>query len=375
MTAFEGNILVVDDELSIRKVLCTKLRREGFECNEAESAEMALKKLQESTTDLVILDIHMPGKSGVELLEEIKSGYFDTAVIMATAFSDIKIATQCMKQGAYDYLTKPFDLNSVVMTVRKALEKRKFEVDLKKYRQRLEEQVAEQSKEIRGLSLNAVEALVNALEAKDEYTAGHSRRVTDLAIAIGREVGLSQTELEDLHYGGLLHDIGKIAIDPRVQNKPDRLTEAEYKYVSTHTKIGSSIVRPMAKSSVAEIIAHHHDYWDGGGLDQTISGNDIPIGARILTIADSFDAMTSDRPYRKAMTVDSALIEITRCSGTQFDPLLVTKFLKTSIVKEYLKRQDLVRGIGNAIKLVSGRAGRDADKTADQQRYTTVELS
>lgn len=329
----EKNVLIVDDEAVIRKLLCHKLSKEGYRCREAGSADIALDELTGNQTELVILDIMMPGKSGVELLPEIKAGHPDTAVIMATAVTDFSIAIDCMKQGADDYVCKPFNLDEVVLSAERALEKRNLQIQIREYQQHLEEKVDQQTAEIRKLFLGAIEALVSALEAKDKYTAGHSRRVTEVAAVIGKKLGLSKDELEDLHWGSLLHDVGKIAVDQLIQNKPGKLTREEYEHIMIHAHIGAGIVKPVVNKKVVEIIEHHHDHYDGNGLNQTVSGRDIPLSARILALADAFDAMTSDRPYRSAMSREAALKEIRRCSGTQFDPAVVNAFFKTAIAR------------------------------------------
>jgi putative two-component system response regulator len=325
----QETLLIVDDEAAIRRVLFQKLSREGYRCEEADAAEQVLNTLATSPIALVILDIKMPGKSGIELLPEIKSGYPDTEVIMATAVTDVNVAIQCLKQGANDYLCKPFNLEEVSLAVQRALEKRRLKLEIREYQQFLEGKVEEQTGEIRKLFLGAIEALVSALEAKDKYTGGHSRRVTEIALAIGNELGLSAQDMEDLRWGSLLHDVGKIAIDQLIQNKPGKLTREEYEHIMTHTRIGADIVRPVVNGKIVEIIEHHHDRYDGSGLHQVIAGNDIPLGARILAVADALDAMTSDRPYRSAMSITEAIDGIKRCSGTQFDPDVITAFLKT----------------------------------------------
>jgi len=333
VTANGENILIVDDEAAIRKLLHRKLTREGYQCEEADSAARTLNKLSSSPMELVLLDIKMPGKSGIELLPEIKANYPDTAVIMATAVTEVGVAIHCMRQGADDYICKPFNLDEVALSVERALEKRRLQLKIKEYQQHLEEKVEEQAKKIRQLFLGAIEALVFALEAKDRYTAGHSRRVTKIAMAIGSELGLSADDIEDLRWGSLLHDVGKIAVDQLIQNKPGRLTPEEYEHIMTHAHVGAGIVKPVVNENVVQMIEHHHDHYDGSGLHQVMAGCDIPLAARILALADAFDAMTSDRPYRSAMSREEALAEVKRCTGTQFDPVVVTAFLKTAITK------------------------------------------
>jgi len=327
-TLMPETLLIVDDEDGIRGILRLKLSREGYQCEEAADAAQALDRLRTTPIALVILDIKMPGKSGIELLPELKSGFPDVAVIMATAVNDVDIAVQCLKLGADDYICKPFNLDDVSLAVLRALNKRRLQVELREYQQYLEEKVKEQMIELRKLFLGAIEALVSALEAKDRYTGGHSRRVTKVALAIGTELGLSTADMEDLRWGGLLHDIGKIAIDQLIQNKPVKLTAAEYEQIMVHPDVGANIVRPIVSGKIVEMIEHHHDRYDGSGLHQVIAGGDIPLEARIIAIADTFDAMTSDRPYRSALSTTEAMDEIKRCAGSQFDPVVVTAFLK-----------------------------------------------
>ena len=326
----KGKILIVDDESGIRRLLYHKLSRAGYTCEEAENAEQAMEKMAENPAELVLLDIMMPGKSGIELLPEMKAKYPETAVIMATAITEASNAINCMKEGADDYLCKPFNLEEVIIGAEKTLEKRRLELEIKEYQERLQQKVEEQTVEIRRLFLGAIEALVFALEAKDKYTAGHSRRVTKIAMAIGKELNLSKDEIEDLRWGSLLHDVGKIAVDQAIQNKPAKLTAGEYAHIMIHTQIGAGIVKPVVNDRVVEMIEHHHDHYDGSGLNQTIAGDDIPIGARIMAVADAVDAMTSDRPYRPAMPVEEAIAEVKRCADTQFDPAVARAFVKIS---------------------------------------------
>jgi putative two-component system response regulator len=322
-------LLIVDDEDTIRKVLRLRLSREGYVCEEANNAEQTMRVLGTIPIALVVLDIKMPGKSGIELLPEIKSGYPDVGVIMATAVTDIDVAIQCLKRGANDYLCKPFNLEEVSLAVQRALERRCLQIELRGYQQFLEEKVEEQMIGTRRVFLGAMEALVSALEAKDKYTGGHSRRVTEIALAIGRELGLSGQEMDDLRWASLLHDVGKIAVDQVIQNKPGSLTAEEYEHIMTHSQIGAHIVRPLVNGKISEIIEHHHDHYNGSGLHQVAAGRNIALGARVIAVADAFDAMTSDRPYRAAMSIAEAVEEIRRCANTQFDPAIVTAFLRT----------------------------------------------
>ena len=322
-------ILIVDDEASIRKLLHQKLSNEGYQCLEAGSAEQALEKLGSNAISLVILDIRMPCKSGIELLPEIKASYPDTAVVMATATTDTNIAVQCMKLGAYDYITKPFNLDEVTISVDRALEKRRLELENKEYQQHLEDKVAEQMGRVRASFLNAIRALVYALEAKDKYTGGHSQRVADISAAIAKELGLSGESVDRIVLAGLVHDIGKIGVTESILNKPERLTNDESRHVQKHPGIGERILAPIADDEeILRLVRSHHERYNGSGYPDGLKDTQIPLGARILAIADAYEAMTSERPYRKAMSAKDASAEIERGKGTQFDPGVADAFLR-----------------------------------------------
>ncbi len=329
MTDNQDTILIVDDEKSIRKILFKTLNQNGYQCIEAVSAEDALEKLAETLVSLIILDIRMPGRSGLEVLPEIKSKYPDTAVVMATATTDTATAVEAMRRGAYDFISKPFNADELAFIVKRAIEKRRLELEVKEYRDHLEEKIIEQAGRIRGSFINTIRALVYALEAKDEYTSGHSQRVAEISAAIARELHLPQESIDKVVLAGLVHDIGKIGVQESILNKPSGLTEEEYMQVQKHPEMGEHIMGPVADDpEILTYIRHHHGYFNGCGYPDTLRGYQIPLGARILAVADAYEAMTSERPYRKAMSDEAACAELIRCKDTQFDPEVVDAFLR-----------------------------------------------
>jgi putative two-component system response regulator len=324
----KANILLVDDEPLVRRVLYKRLSREGYNCREVGSGDQALTLLENDSIDLVIMDIRMPGKTGAETLPIIRKKFPYIAVIMSTAVADISTVVQCMKEGAKDYITKPFNLEDVVASIRKALEMRQLELELNNRQQTLEQKLEEQTDEIRQRFLKSIESIIYTLESKDPYKKGHSQRVTSTALAIGQELSLSSQEIEDLRWGALLHDLGKIAIDSAIQNKPDQLTEEEYDHVLAYVQIGPDIIKSVANENVLDIVRYHHTRYDGESADDNLKGEQLPLGARIVAIADSYDAMISPRPYRASLSDAAALNEISHSAGSQLDPKLVDAFIR-----------------------------------------------
>jgi response regulator RpfG family c-di-GMP phosphodiesterase len=288
MTKKPEGILIVDDEEPVRRLLNNKLSSEGYWCYEASDSRKALDELRRNRIGLVMLDIKMPEKLGTELLPEIKSGYPDISVIMITATADMQTAIRCLKQGAYDYVTKPFELEAITLSVSRALEKRRLDLENKEYQQHLEEKVTEQANKIRASFLNSITALVYALEAKDAYTSGHSQRVSDLSVAIARELCLPQGQIKKLRLAGLLHDIGKIGLQESVLNKPTHLTEEEFELVKRHPEIGEHILSPIVDSTeILEAVRSHHEHYNGRGYPDRLRKDEIPLAARILAVSDA----------------------------------------------------------------------------------------
>ncbi len=388
MADSKETVLVVDGEKGVRKPLCKKLESEGFNCVEASSADQALERIGAKTADLVLVDIQMPGKSEKGLLPEIKERYQDVAVIMTADASALDTAIESLKQGAYDYITKPFNLDEVVHIVRRNAERRRLELKLRDSQQYIDQRLAEQSRETCETLLGAMAALSSALEARDIYTAGHSRRVADIATSIGNKLGLNKDELEDLRWGSLVHDIGKIAVDRNIMNKADKLTAKEYDHVMAHTTVGADIVESVAKNKrIIEVVEHHHAHYDGSGFNQKFKGEDIPLLARIVAVADAYDAMTSVRPYRAAWSKEAALAEIKWETGKQFDPRIVNAFLEMSSVETLPEKRkiliaddeegikQLVRSVlGNDYIVIEAANGQEAIEAAQNQKPTLILL-
>jgi putative two-component system response regulator len=325
-------ILVVDDEEGIRHLLKQKLSSLGYYCLEASNAGKALEILAGNTVGLVLLDMKMPGKTGLDILPEIRRHYPQTSVIMATAVNDVNTVIECMKQGAYDYLTKPFDLTELGMSVNRALEKRRLELALNDYHEHLQQKVSEQAKIIRDSFLNSITSLAFALDAKDSYTNGHSERVAGISTIIGRELNLPRDLCEKIRIAGLIHDIGKIGVPEMILNKTEPLTEEEFNIIKSHCEVGEHILQPVVDDiDILKMVRHHHERYDGRGYPDSLSGIQIPIGARILSVADSYDAMTTNRPYRKAMKPEEVIIELERSKWSHFDPAVADALIRMTV--------------------------------------------
>ncbi len=330
-----GRILIVDDEPSVGRLLTDKLSREGFECNDCTGGDEALELLAHQAFDAVISDLRMPGVSGLDLLRRARQAYPHLAFLMATGVDDVRVGIQAMKEGADDYLVKPFQPDAVLISVTRALEKRNLERELAEYRKNLEDMVNQRTcqlrvaiKRVEQTYDDTLEALAASLDLRDNETAGHSRRVMRYCLEIAKRMGCTPEQMKNIARGAYLHDIGKIGIPDAILLKPSKLTEEERQIMESHVRIGYELVCRVAfLANAAEIILAHHERFDGTGYPQGLIGTEIPVGSRIFAIADTLDAMTSDRPYRRALPYTVAREEIIRESERQFDPAIVQVFL------------------------------------------------
>lgn len=326
-------ILVVDDDEHVRRVLVRLLTAEGYAVTEAPGTNAALDVLRDvEEIPLVVSDLTMPGRSGLELLTEIRSRYPETAVMMLTGDLDVTTAVECLRNGAIDYLAKPIRQMELSARVKKALADRQVTVEVRalraSYQADLERQVHELSQKNKAMFLAQVHMAVTMLEAKDPYTRGHSGRVAQLSVAIGQQMGLPEVLLEQLRLGGELHDIGKIGTRDAVLNKTGPLTTEEFAEMRRHTIDGEAMLDVLRDDhpAVLHIVRWHHEHLNGGGFPDGLMGDRIPLAARIVSVADAFDAMTTTRPYRDGQSNDRAWTELQRCAGTQFDPEVLAAF-------------------------------------------------
>jgi putative nucleotidyltransferase with HDIG domain len=328
-------ILVVDDEETIREIVSSMLGGAHFQTRQAASGVEALSILESGDDfDLVLSDLMMAEMDGIALLERAKERYPDMPIVMVTAVHDIQVALQALRNGAYDYLLKPFEREQLLATVRRALEHRRLKRENDAYRTNLEALVAARTQQWKSTLSNleksydiTLEALGDALDLKDAETEGHSRRVTAYTIAIARKMGLPKEQVDVIARGAFLHDIGKMAIPDDILRKPGKLTVQEMDIMKEHCYRGYKIIsRIPFLAEAAEIVYSHQEFYDGSGYPRGLRGEEIPLGARIFAIADTLDAMRSDRPYRAAQSIQAARKEIDLWAGRQFDPQIVKVF-------------------------------------------------
>jgi putative nucleotidyltransferase with HDIG domain len=353
-------VLVVDDESTACKLLSLILGPPTFHCTTASNGEEALVALRRGRFDVVISDLQMPGVSGMELLAETRRCYPHLAFLVTTGVDDVDVGVQAMRCGADDYLVKPLHDSAVLASIESALHKRELEQQVENYRQHLEEMVAQRTEQLQG-ALQQIErgyedtlqALGAAIDLRDDQTAGHSRRVCRYSLEIARAMDWRDKQLKSLARGAYLHDIGKLGIPDGILLKPGPLTEGERKFMQQHVQIGFDVVKDIPfLADAAEIILMHHERYDGKGYPCGLKGQEILPGARIFAVADTLDAITSDRPYRRASSFESARDTIRNLSGSQFDPQVVNVFLniREDIWPTIARNQRLVAGLSHQLR-------------------------
>ena len=331
-----ARILVVDGGAQARAQIASVLEIEGYGVQLASGGHAALELLEHESVDLVLTDMMMLDSSGLDLLERIRRRFPELPVVMVTALNSLAVAVDAMRRGACDYLVKPLDGEILLDAVARALDRRHALQESHHYRQNLEQAVARRTEMLRQAVEDlehsydvTLEALGDALDLKDAETEGHSKRVTAYTIALARAIGISAEEIKVIARGAFLHDVGKMAIPDHILLKPGKLDAEEQKIMREHCALGFRMLRKIPfLEEATQIVYSHQEHYDGSGYPRQLRGTEIPIGARIFAIADALDAITCDRPYRKAQSFDAARKEIKRCAGTQFDPGIVEIFVK-----------------------------------------------
>jgi cyclic di-GMP phosphodiesterase len=329
-------ILVVDDEEAIREIVTSMLMSANYQCRQAASGLEALALLNSGEEfELMLSDLMMADLDGIGLLERTKEKYPDMPVVMVTAVHDISVALAAIRNGAYDYLLKPFEREQLLATVRRALENRRLKMENREYQTNLEALVTARTQQLQKAMASlersydiTLEALGDALDLKDAETEGHSKRVTAFTIAIARHLGLPADQIRVIARGAFMHDIGKMAIPDAILRKPGALSPEEVTIMREHCYHGYQMLRKIPfLQEASDIVYSHQEKFDGTGYPRGLKGEEIPLGSRIFAVADTLDAITSDRPYRPAQSLAAAREEIKKWSGRQFDPEVVHAFV------------------------------------------------
>lgn len=332
-----GKILIIDDDSSILSIIETILSEEpDLEIKSLENPLDALQHISTQEVNVILTDIKLPGMTGIELLERVGKFNPGIQVILMTGYLEAEVMRRAIQLGAFDFLHKPFDYNELILTVRQALEKYRLLKQNELYHSRLEQLVEQRTLELiqakaklENHYLNAINSMINAIEVSDVYTVGHSERVTAISLILGQLMKFSSEELRYLRIGAMLHDLGKVGGINALITKPQQLDGNEYEMVKQHPLYGAKIVEPLGlPQTVSDVILQHHERPDGKGYPNGIVKDQISIYAKIVSIADSYDAMTSQRAYRNNLPASEALEEIRSKSGTQFDPEITELFVR-----------------------------------------------
>lgn len=309
------SVLAIDDELWIRELLRDTLTETGYDVILAASAEEALLLLRDRSFDCILSDVNLPGMDGIAFSSLLSTLRPELPVILITGQADVELARSAIQQGASDFVTKPFDIRSLPIVLERNMERRRMEA------QRAQEQDYR-------TRFRVIQALAAAIDAKQSYTAEHSRRVTAIATAIGRCMDLDEEELGLLEMAAQVHDVGKIGVPDEILNKPGPLDDAEWKIMKAHSEQGAEIVGQVPElRSIAAVVRHHHERMDGRGYPDRLIGDEIPLLSRVISVADAFECMTADRVYRPACSPEEAIRRLEESAGAQFDAAVVQTFL------------------------------------------------
>jgi response regulator RpfG family c-di-GMP phosphodiesterase len=345
-----GPVLIVDDDRNVREMLRDVFAARGYQCLLAANGREALEIFEKAPPPLTVTDVKMPVMDGLQFLKRALVVDPDAVVLVLTGVGDVRTAVESLTGGAYDFILKPVNPADLIHAAERALEHRQLLIERREHQALLERRVAEATRDLEhalghleSTYRATLEALGSAIDTRDVGTQAHSRRVRGYSLAVARTHGVPQAALRDLEHGVLLHDIGKIGIPDAILLKPGPLTSAEWKIMRRHPEIGRQLIEkiPFLQDAVP-IVYHHHERWDGTGYPLGLAGEAIPLGARIFAVADAFDAMTFDRPYSRAITLEAAREEIRRCAGTHFDPAVVATFLTVPVDR----LADIRRGAG-----------------------------
>jgi putative nucleotidyltransferase with HDIG domain len=349
----EHTVLFVDDEINILKALQRLLRNEPMRVLTASRPQEAIALLDREHAQVVVSDQRMPEMSGVDLLSTVRERHGDVVRMMLTGYTEMNIAVEAINKGEiYRLITKPWNDDELKATLRQAFDHYDLKGEIKRLNQVTREQnfklqdmnknlegkvrertkqLAAKNQELRTAYIQTIRALAEAIDAKDAYTRGHSERVAVYASKIARQMGMRTEMIERVYFAGLLHDVGKIGVPDAIITKPDRLDPDEYEMIKQHPEIGAKILEPVEfLRHIVPCVRHHHEWYDGskGGYPDRLAGDQIPLPSRVIVVADTVEAMTSDRPYRKALPLQAVLDEIHKYSGSQFDPVCASAMLK-----------------------------------------------
>ena len=331
-----AHILVVDDDNLTRKLLHQMLEIEGHTCQLAADCAAARDHLKANNYELILCDINLPGESGLDFVKTVSADYKDTATIIVTALDDPQIAKSALRRGIYDYITKPVRLNRLSISVANALRRRQLEIANRAYKEDLERMIVERTSKLQKALDGIVRATALTVEMRDPYTAGHQKRVADLACVIAGECGLSEDQIEGIRMAGIIHDLGKISVPAEILSKPSKLTQNEFNLIKEHPEVGYDILKELDFPwPIAKMVLQHHEKFDGSGYPRGLSGEEILIEARIITVADVVEAMASHRPYRPGMGIKKALAEIEKNKGIHYDSKAVDACIKIFKQKKF----------------------------------------